>query len=93
MVVKPPSEEDNVSDNAHEISGDPTGNRTQMTGLEDRIRRCRLHSLPISRCRSSGLLAPHMSVLCRQVARLVVGIGGKTGGIPICDECLAFSGR
>jgi hypothetical protein len=61
--------------------GGPAGNRTWMTGLEDPIRRCLLHSAPIGGCRSSGMLAPHMSVLCRQVARLVVGYGGRTGGI------------
>jgi hypothetical protein len=35
MVVKQPAEEGSVSNNAYEISGDPAGNRTQMTGLED----------------------------------------------------------
>jgi hypothetical protein len=35
MVVKQPDKEDRASSNAYEISGDPAGNRTQMTGLED----------------------------------------------------------
>jgi len=47
MVVKQLSEEDGVSSNALEISGDPAGNRTQMTGLEDRAGS--VHSyLPVS---------------------------------------------
>ena len=35
MVVKQPNEGDSVSQNTHEVAGDPAGNRTQMTGLED----------------------------------------------------------
>jgi hypothetical protein len=37
MVVKQPNEEDSVFHNAIKISGDPAGNRTQMTGLKDRV--------------------------------------------------------
>jgi hypothetical protein len=60
--------------NSLEISGDPAGNRIQMTGLEDAIRAVCLCSEDVSRCRCSEVTQARASMATRQVVGIVGGL-------------------
>src|SRR5690348_2961951 len=68
--------------------GGPTGNRTQMLGLEDPIGAIRHCSAAAGGCRCREGAHVNWSVVCRPVSCFVVGAGGKTGGIPSVGSIL-----
>jgi len=76
MVVKQSSEEDNVSNNAYEFSGDLAGNRTQMTGLEDRIRTVHLHLWDVAEAKQYLLMFSQWAVRYRGLSW---ALGAKLG--------------